>query len=37
MQVVKGDYVGHPVAWGIVVPPCPGGYNYGGLALQVGG
>jgi hypothetical protein len=26
-----------PGAWGIAGPPCPGGYKYGGLTLQVGG
>jgi len=37
MHVVKGDYGGYPVPWGINGLPCPGGYNYGGLALEFGG
>jgi hypothetical protein len=37
MQVVKGDQNRYPVPGGIAGPPCPGGYKFGGLALQVGG
>ena len=37
MQVVKVDRNGYPVLGGIAGPPCPGGYKYSGLALQVGG
>ena len=37
MQVVKGDQDEYPVPGGIAGLHCPGGYEYGGLALQVGG
>ena len=37
VQAVKGDQNGYPVPGGIAGPPCPGGYKFGGLALQVGG
>ena len=37
MQVVKGDQNKYPVPGGTGGPPYPGGYKYGGLALQVGG
>jgi hypothetical protein len=33
----KRRITGVPVPGGISGPPCPGGYKYGGLALQVGG
>ena len=37
MQVVQGRSNGYPVPRSIAEPPCPGGYKYGGLVLQVGG
>jgi len=37
MQVVQGDQSGYLVPSGIAGPPCPGGYKYSGLNLQVGG
>jgi hypothetical protein len=33
----KRRHKGNPVPGGITGPPCPGGYKYGNLALQVGG
>ena len=38
MQVIYGNCQnGYLVPGGIAGPPSPGGYKYGGLALQVGG
>ena len=36
-QVVKGDQNEYPVPGDIVGLPCPRGYKYGGMAVQVGG
>jgi hypothetical protein len=37
MQIVKGDQKWYPVPGVVTRPPCPRGYKYSGLALQVGG
>jgi len=37
MQFVKGDQNEYPVLGGIAGLHCPGGYEYGGLTIQVGG
>ena len=37
MQVVKCDQSGYPAPGSVNGPPCPGGYKYCELVLQVGG
>ena len=37
MQIVKCDQSAYPAPGNVDGPPCPGGYKYGELALQVEG